>query len=191
MPLTAYRVWKMASSAAGEPLLGSLVRRTWWPAKRPLRARPCHSCENIGPPELDDYGDFRPAGPLFGVRNCSCGIHAVTDPAFLLGMLEDLVYGNTVLGTVELWGRVMPHAGSYRAEYGRVRSLFYFRSVTKAAVAAEAAAAGDGGRTAYLRVGRGGYPWEIRCRAEHYGVPLLPLEEEAWSGSWLKALATL
>src|SRR5215471_2153916 len=57
-------------------------------------------------------------------EHCSCGIYARTDPA---GAYEHVSLGGSltvVLGTVKLWGKVIPGTQGWRAEYAYPDSLY-------------------------------------------------------------------
>jgi hypothetical protein len=50
---------------------------------------------------------------------CGCGIHAVTSREAALewaGWAQSALPNPIVLGRVQLWGRVLPHSGGYRAQ---------------------------------------------------------------------------
>ena len=53
---------------------------------------------------------------------CDCGIHALKSERRLRAMFAEI--GSTVLGQVELAGRVIEHDAGYRAERARVSGIF-------------------------------------------------------------------
>jgi hypothetical protein len=127
-PLTrlALRVWQFDRAAMAVRSLNSPARKAPWTAKamasptgawphdRPLTAT-C-SAPRRKPKDGDAVEDH---GPVPG-RECSCGIYATTK----LEIINTYLSRNaTVLGVVELGGRVIPATQGYRAAYARLAAV--------------------------------------------------------------------
>lgn len=94
-PIRAWRVWRVSDDAELEsPIYGD----TWMPGVAFVADCPHH---------------LQPAPA------CGCGVYAVTTRERAIEWAEwaqaSLPY-RVVLGTVQLWGRVLPHLAGYRAE---------------------------------------------------------------------------
>lgn len=94
----------------------------------PIRAWRIWRLSEQGELESPIYGDRWPPGQAFTADcpnhplpapSCGCGVYAVTSRERALEWAEwaraSLPY-RVVLGTVNLWGRVLPHLTGYRAE---------------------------------------------------------------------------
>lgn len=101
--VTGWRLWRLRRGPEGLEL-HSLFKGGSWPARAPMRAR----CDRPLLPGRDPH-----APPEVG---CACGIYAASSFGRLLA--ANVASGPTVaaLGTVSMWGRVVEHAGGYRAE---------------------------------------------------------------------------
>ena len=97
--------------------------------------------------------DYEHAAPSAG---CDCGIHALKSERRLRSMFAEI--GGTVLGQVELAGRVVEHDAGYRAERARVSGIFHWSPPHVDASA------------------RGRILLRARRAAERYAVPLLAFE---------------
>jgi hypothetical protein len=122
-PILAWRAWVLDTSGS-RPELSSIVYRTPWPAREPLRS----TCE---------------AGGCLAARwpahRHTCGIHAFKERAGaedFPSSWERLRFGPAahdeyVIGRVSLWGHVVEHEAGYRAElaypYELVLSLRHAR----------------------------------------------------------------
>ena len=106
-PILAWRAWVL-DSTGDRPHLSSVVYRTPWPAREPLRS----TCE---------------AGGCMAARwpahRHTCGIHAFKERSGaeeFPGSWEHLRFGPAhdeyVIGLVSLWGHVVEHEAGYRAE---------------------------------------------------------------------------
>ncbi len=103
--VTGWRLWRLRRGPEGLEL-HSLFKGGAWPARAPLRAR-CERSPLMG-------RDPHPA-PEAG---CACGIYAASSFARLLAANVGSGSSIGVVGTVSMWGRVVEHAGGYRAELG-------------------------------------------------------------------------
>lgn len=83
-----------------------------WPHDRPLAA----SCTMPRPKKKDDEAEKH--GPVPGTE-CTCGIYATTD----LDVIGSYLPQATILGVVELGGRVIPATQGYRAAYARLAAV--------------------------------------------------------------------
>ncbi|HEU5001318.1 MAG TPA: hypothetical protein VFW71_00875 [Actinomycetota bacterium] len=105
-PLVGWRYWRAEGG-----WLASLSRFKTWPPGAALEAR-CDLPENEAHPE-----------PPPGI-NCPCGLYAAVD----LPTLQDLAHPDLsqplVVGEVALWGRVIPAARGFRAQFGIPRHLW-------------------------------------------------------------------
>lgn len=84
-----------------------------WPHDRPLAA----TCTVTGSKKKGKEGEDH--GPVPG-QECSCGIYATTGLDVIDGYLS---HNATVLGIVELGGRVIPATQGYRAAYARLAAV--------------------------------------------------------------------
>ncbi|HET9248701.1 MAG TPA: hypothetical protein VFP13_02005 [Actinomycetota bacterium] len=107
-PIHAWRTWTLVGSRDGAvvrlaPIAGD---GRPWPPRRPARSL-CTRRRSHLRPELD----------------CTCGLHAVTDPDDLRRARDP-----AVLGTVALWGTIVEHERGFRAALAypqRLRLLCY------------------------------------------------------------------
>jgi hypothetical protein len=94
-PIRAWRIWRVSDNATLEsPIYGD----PWTPGQAFTADCPDHLVPSLA---------------------CGCGVYAVTTRERALEWAEwaraSLPY-RVVLGTVQLWGRVLPHLAGYRAE---------------------------------------------------------------------------
>jgi hypothetical protein len=101
-PILAWRCWRLhidPDAHVVRPVLESCVYGEPWPERQAFVSTcPVH--------ELPEPG-------------CGCGIHAVTSREAALewaGWAQSALPNPIVLGRVQLWGRVLPHSGGYRAQ---------------------------------------------------------------------------
>ncbi len=103
-PILAWRSWRLRldpETEAVQPVLESCVYGDPWPEQRAFSAY----CPEHAKPAPD----------------CGCGIYAVTarEAALEWATWAQSALPNPIaLGRVQLWGRVLPHSGGYRAELG-------------------------------------------------------------------------
>lgn len=108
-PVLGWRLWHVRETSAGYRL-GSWTRNAEWPAARRVEAR----CR-------------RHDAPRAGHR---CGIYAFRTRALaeeLLRRCAPLSLAGcrpVALGSVSLWGRVVPHADGWRAQFAYPYELF-------------------------------------------------------------------
>jgi len=105
--IRAWRVWAAAATADGVVELRSLTdaaRRTRWPVGAALQAR-CMRARHPAPS-----------------TECSCGIYAHRSRGAALAHAR--ATPGSIVGEVELWGRVIEHEHGYRSEYARIRALW-------------------------------------------------------------------
>ena len=101
-PLIGWRVWCVVETADGLRL-ASVIHDELWPVGQELVAR-CQTERHHEAP----------------VEACACGIHAAREPAYVLSYLrgrDEPTVVARVLGRVALWGRVVEHAGGWRASH--------------------------------------------------------------------------
>jgi hypothetical protein len=97
-PALGWRAWRMERRDDGLRLI-SLTRNDAWPAQRAMDARCDLAAHDLAP----------------GLE-CSCGLYAALEP-------EDLAqagvgaYNASVVGPVEMWGRVIEHEFGARAQH--------------------------------------------------------------------------
>jgi hypothetical protein len=101
--VTGWRMWRLERGPDGCLLLRSLFKGAAWPARDALRARCNRSIALHARHQVPE-------------RSCSCGIYAAASYRRLrtAGVIDG--GAPAVLGTVSMWGRVVEHAGGYRAE---------------------------------------------------------------------------
>lgn len=108
-PLVGWRYWRAEGG-----WLASLNRFQTWPPRKALEAR----CEL---PEDEAHAEPPPG------THCPCGIYAAAD----LPTLQDLAHPDLgqplVVGEVAVWGRVIPAARGFRAQYAVPRRLWLVR----------------------------------------------------------------
>lgn len=106
--LLGYRAWRLGRTEEGSPRLASTTPRPSWQP----REAPAATCSGS---HTRLYMVFDPTAEPHRCpdKGCTCGWHAVSDPATLVrpGGPADVV------GQVSLWGRVIEHTRGYRAEY--------------------------------------------------------------------------
>lgn len=101
-PIVAWRVWRLRTDVdrkVVEAVLESCVYGDAWPAQEAFSAE----CLEHRRPTV----------------SCGCGIYAVTTREAALEWArwaQSALPNPIVLGRVQLWGRVLPHAVGYRAE---------------------------------------------------------------------------
>lgn len=204
MSVTGYRVWHIGSADyrvkrssvldhRPDLLLRALHDSYHWPPGRLMRALPCRACHGKAW-SLDDHGVWRDVSPLFGkTPGCHCGLHAVIHPMDLRGHIGGVRFGSTVLGKVEIGGRVMAHARGYRAELGKVTALYFIRALLFEFAEAKLRAEGvsdeiiEYRRQYYER----GPVTQLEKVAALYGVPLLAIEDEEWGEAWLEPIKSM
>ena len=106
-PIRAWRVWAGSAMGDGTVELRSLTdaaRRTRWPVGEALHAR-CMRGRHPAPS-----------------TECSCGIYAHRSRGAALAHAR--AAPGSIVGEVELWGRVIEHEHGYRSEYARIRALW-------------------------------------------------------------------
>ncbi|MGH2718885.1 MAG: hypothetical protein ACRDJU_09930 [Actinomycetota bacterium] len=108
-PLVGWRYWRAEGG-----WLASLNRFQTWPPRKALQAR----CEL---PESEAHAE-PPPGP-----HCPCGIYAAVD----LPALQELAHPDLgeplVVGEVAVWGRIIPAARGFRAQFAVPRRLWLVR----------------------------------------------------------------
>jgi hypothetical protein len=102
-PLVGWRYWRVEDGK-----LGSLTRSLWWPAMRPFEAQ-CRLIDRHGPVPSTD---------------CHCGIYAAHDLGTLKGLARPHLRLPLVVGKVSLWGRIIPAAKGYRAQFAYPKRLW-------------------------------------------------------------------
>ena len=106
-PIRAWRVWAGSAMGDGTVELRSLTdaaRRTHWPVGEALQAR-CMRGRHPAPS-----------------AECSCGIYAHRSRGAALAHAR--ATPGSIVGEVELWGRVIEHEHGYRSEYAQIRALW-------------------------------------------------------------------
>ena len=97
-PVTGWRYWGCDSG-----WLTSIIRFSTWPAGHAVRARCSHA-------ELH--------GGLIPHEDCTCGIYAVGGLDVLKRVAEVEEGATVVVGTVAVWGRIVPGEWGWRGEFG-------------------------------------------------------------------------
>lgn len=108
-PLVGWRYWRAEGG-----WLASLNRFQTWPPRKALQAR-CELPEDEAHPEP-------PPG-----THCPCGIYAAVDLPTLQELAHPDLGGPLVVGEVALWGRIVPAARGFRAQFGLPRRLWLVR----------------------------------------------------------------
>ena len=100
-PLMGWRAWAMGLGADGEPQLRPIVYAgERWPAREVAEARcPPHAGLGHRSPDL----------------RCTCGLYVVDGFDRLPAITGRDV---TVIGTAQVWGRLVEHESGFRAEFG-------------------------------------------------------------------------
>ena len=101
--LHVWRTWSLAEDRRTRtPILRPIGsdRRPWAP-REAMRARSCRHRSHRAP-----------------VEDCTCGLYAVEEPDLLRAARDP-----AVIGTVDLWGRVLEHERGYRAEFAYPQRL--------------------------------------------------------------------
>lgn len=121
-PAHGFRMWR-TGELDGLAYLTSTTGGVMWPTDNALQAQ--HVGDSAAWLALNIYhlADKDPVPP---VRRCACGIYAYTDAAELIrGEATAMALYQRVIGEVELWGKVWEHERGYRAQFARVRSLWW------------------------------------------------------------------
>lgn len=115
-PILAWRSWRLRvdpETAVVEPVLESCVYGDPWP-------------------ERGQFSAYCPEHPL-PEPSCGCGIYAVTTRDAALewaAWAQSALPNPIVLGRVQLWGRILPHSGGYRAQLAYPYELGVLASAT-------------------------------------------------------------
>lgn len=132
-PMTrlALRCWQVdrVSLALRSVVMASGGKQSWvakqmakpegnWPHDRPLAA----TCTLPPRKAEDSEKEPKPHGPV-PAKDCSCGIYATTDLDVINRYLGRDAWHGSVLGVVELGGRLIPATQGYRAAYARVAAI--------------------------------------------------------------------
>jgi hypothetical protein len=123
MSIYAWRWWRVVTpyNIGDLCLLGAYA--TQWPVGKPLHA----TCRLTS--IMTDENGFVTAHVVSGWHakngisipgpHCQCGIYAMKQPNKSVDVFLSNVY--TVLGIVEIWGKIITAELGYRAEYGQIR----------------------------------------------------------------------
>jgi hypothetical protein len=125
-PIVGWRYWgcDTLNSPGGEACwLTSITRFSTWPARKPTRARCSYAA-------LHEAG-----GSGIPHASCSCGVYAVSDLDMLKevadpteGTLDQVGHAGgdraVVVGTVAIWGRIVPGEWGWRGEQAYPRELW-------------------------------------------------------------------
>jgi hypothetical protein len=137
-PIVGWRYW--GCEAVGDDLcwLTSITRFSTWPVRAPTRAR----CSYAALHEAD--------GSAIPHPSCTCGVYAVSD----LDVLKEVAdptegrrdhmaggAGTVVVGTVAIWGRIVPGEWGWRGEQAYPRQLWVVRETAPSDDEASALAA--------------------------------------------------
>ena len=108
-PIEGWRAWRLHRRSDGALRIAPTTPRSDWEPSVPIHAT-CsgsHTREYmIYNPELAEFHRSPEPG-------CTCGIHAMKDPA----RLRRASRAAGVVGTIAMWGRVIEHTKGYRAEF--------------------------------------------------------------------------
>jgi hypothetical protein len=125
--ITGWRAWSILR-LAGETRLKAISWNALWPAKEKMVAR---CINNLAVPDQNGIArqilqeeDWRKQSPA---ADCCCGLWAFPDAETLMAMLRESYCGVAVVGTVDLWGRVIEHSNGYRAQYGYPKELWLLK----------------------------------------------------------------
>lgn len=137
-PIVGWRYWGSEALPGGTCWLTSITRFSTWPARVPTRARRSYAALH----EADGAGVPHPA--------CSCGVYAVSDLDMLKEVADpiegrdQLADGNqaVVVGTVAVWGRIVPGEWGWRGQQAYPRQLWAVRETAPSEEDASALAAG-------------------------------------------------
>lgn len=119
--ITGYRAWRVSTAANREMYLMAVGQSTKWEPKKKIAA----VCVTTFRPTVSDPGLLGPghAAPQF---NCTCGVWAFKSIDMLPAALHGQGHRNEirVIGSVDLWGRVIETENGFRAQYAYPKELW-------------------------------------------------------------------
>jgi hypothetical protein len=107
-PILGWRAWRLSRAEEGLRIVPTTPRSAWEP-----RVAIHATCSGSHTREYMVYNPELAKFHRSPEPGCTCGVHAIKDPARLARS------GRTaaVVGRVAMWGRVIEHTKGYRAEY--------------------------------------------------------------------------
>jgi hypothetical protein len=106
-PILGWRAWRLRRTDAGLRIVPTTPRSAWEPGIA-IRA----TCSGAHTREYLVHNPELAASHRSPEPGCTCGIHAIKDPA----RLARAGRSTAVVGRVAMWGRVIEHTKGYRAE---------------------------------------------------------------------------
>jgi hypothetical protein len=107
-PVLGWRAWRLARTDDGLRIVPTTPRSAWEP-----RVAIHATCTGAHTREYMVYNPELAASHRSPEPGCTCGIHAIKDPARLARSGRSAA----VVGRVAMWGRVIEHTKGYRAEF--------------------------------------------------------------------------
>jgi hypothetical protein len=119
-PLIGWRYWRLSHRSGRLRSLTGLGPE--WEPRRALSARCRFSSYDPTDRRFQMVGGFTRRAHRSPGEKCTCGIYAARDLGHLRGQLL-IGFTPMVVGEVELWGKVVPGAHGFRAEFAYPKSL--------------------------------------------------------------------
>jgi hypothetical protein len=107
-PVLGWRAWRLGRTDEGLRIVPTTPRSAWEP-----RVAIHATCSGAHTREYMVYNPELAATHRSPEPGCTCGIHAIKDPARLARSGRSAA----VVGRVAMWGRVIEHTKGYRAEF--------------------------------------------------------------------------
>jgi len=119
--ITGYRAWRVNHKQDGEWRLKAVGQETVWEPKKKMEAACVNNIISVANP-AGVYGHSHQAPQ----RNCTCGFWAFKSIDMLPEALTGQNYRNEirVIGSVDLWGRVIETENGFRAQYAYPKELW-------------------------------------------------------------------
>lgn len=108
-PVLGWRAWRLHRTEEGDLRIAPTTPRSDWQPRIAIHA----TCSGSHTREYMVYNPHLAKFHRSPEPGCTCGVHAIKDPARLARAGRSVA----VVGRVAMWGRVIEHSKGYRAEF--------------------------------------------------------------------------